>query len=293
MARELGLNPRKLIKNIPSPSQRWKAPVSVWVREIYQKRFEKKARGASKGADHGRSPARGLPPEELPARPAERSARERREPEEVFWGDELEGPWDRDEDPGEEGIRQENRSLLRRQEQFRAAADYVAAAFARLPMVEKVMVFGSAASPLRKELPRFRKFRRAGITLWHECKDVDLAVWVSGIDSLKELQRARGRAVNDLFDQREIGVEHHQVDVFLMESGTDRYLGRLCNFGVCPKGKPECRVPGCGESLFLRQHEGFVFDPAVLASDRSVTLYDRVGGVDPPRPDFFAEEIPF
>jgi len=44
MAREMGLNPRSLIKNIPSPSQQWKAPVSIWIREMYQERLEKAGR---------------------------------------------------------------------------------------------------------------------------------------------------------------------------------------------------------------------------------------------------------
>jgi hypothetical protein len=44
MAREMGLNPRNLIKNIPSKSEPWKAPVAVWIREIYQKRQEKALR---------------------------------------------------------------------------------------------------------------------------------------------------------------------------------------------------------------------------------------------------------
>lgn len=38
MAKELGLSPRSLIKNIPSPKQQWKAPVEDWVRQIYEKR---------------------------------------------------------------------------------------------------------------------------------------------------------------------------------------------------------------------------------------------------------------
>jgi len=41
MAREMGLNPRSLIKNIPSATEQWKAPVSTWVREMYQERQEK------------------------------------------------------------------------------------------------------------------------------------------------------------------------------------------------------------------------------------------------------------
>lgn len=38
MAKEMGLNPRSLIKNIPSPSQPWKQPVKAWIREMYAKR---------------------------------------------------------------------------------------------------------------------------------------------------------------------------------------------------------------------------------------------------------------
>jgi hypothetical protein len=39
MAKELGIGPRSLIKNIPSPSQRWKLPVKEWVRNLYSKKF--------------------------------------------------------------------------------------------------------------------------------------------------------------------------------------------------------------------------------------------------------------
>ena len=41
MAKELGLNPRSLLKNIPSKTQQWKLPVKDWIREMYQKRQEK------------------------------------------------------------------------------------------------------------------------------------------------------------------------------------------------------------------------------------------------------------
>ena len=44
MAKEMGLNPRSLIKNIPSKTEQWKLPVKYWIREMYQKRQEKSAR---------------------------------------------------------------------------------------------------------------------------------------------------------------------------------------------------------------------------------------------------------
>lgn len=44
MAKELGIKPRSLIKNIPSPQQKWKAQVKIWIRELYEKRQAKTAR---------------------------------------------------------------------------------------------------------------------------------------------------------------------------------------------------------------------------------------------------------
>jgi hypothetical protein len=41
IAKELGLNPKSLIKNIPNKSEQWKAPVSVWIREIQEDRQRK------------------------------------------------------------------------------------------------------------------------------------------------------------------------------------------------------------------------------------------------------------
>lgn len=41
MARELGLNPRSLIKNIPSPTQQWKLPVKQWIHELYEEKTGK------------------------------------------------------------------------------------------------------------------------------------------------------------------------------------------------------------------------------------------------------------
>ena len=44
MAKEMGINPRSLIKNIPSKTEQWKLPVKHWIREMYRKRQEKTAR---------------------------------------------------------------------------------------------------------------------------------------------------------------------------------------------------------------------------------------------------------
>lgn len=40
-AKHLNISPRSLIKNRPSKSQPWKAPVHVWVRELYDRMLER------------------------------------------------------------------------------------------------------------------------------------------------------------------------------------------------------------------------------------------------------------
>jgi len=47
MAKELGFRPRNLLKNIPSKSQSWKAPVREWIRDLYAKRFGRGPRAKS------------------------------------------------------------------------------------------------------------------------------------------------------------------------------------------------------------------------------------------------------
>ncbi len=46
MAKEMGLNPKSLIKNIPSPKEKWKEPVGVWIQDMYKERQEKAAKKA-------------------------------------------------------------------------------------------------------------------------------------------------------------------------------------------------------------------------------------------------------
>ncbi|HEY6440862.1 MAG TPA: hypothetical protein VIY55_12640 [Acetobacteraceae bacterium] len=168
-----------------------------------------------------------------------------------------------------------DREMLARQARFRAAADLVTAALVRFAEVEAVALIGSVARPLWKEVPRF--WRRD--ETWHECKDVDLAVWLSRLDRLRELNRARNVTANRTFEKLGMGVANHEVDIFILAPGTDRFLGRLCNFAQCPKGNRACEVPGCGAEAFLQQHENFVFWPSALNADRMVLLYRRGQGI--------------
>ena len=50
LAKRLGLNPRSLVKNIPSKSEPWKAPVSGWLCGMEEKRDRKAARRKARKA---------------------------------------------------------------------------------------------------------------------------------------------------------------------------------------------------------------------------------------------------
>jgi hypothetical protein len=185
--------------------------------------------------------------------------------------------FERDHVPTKKEIAEQDGYLLRRQQDFRLAADAIVIAFSRFPEVEAISLFGSVALPLWKEIPRFRDYRRNRIEVWHECGYVDLAVWLSALDNLRELGRARSRAMNDLLETTGIGVAHHQVEVLILEPGTDRYLGWLCTLAQCPKpDKFEFLVPGCGSSPFLRQFQNFKLYKTALS--KSVPLFDRRRG---------------
>jgi len=173
-------------------------------------------------------------------------------------------------------IDEQNRLLIERQRQFRMAADVVVEAWMAFPEVAAIAVIGSVAKRLWKEVPRFREFRAKRIEVWHECGDLGLAVWLNSQHRLGELRRTRDLALRRAHEAG-IGssVANHQVDAFLFEPGSDRYLGRLCSFNQCPKHKPECLVPGCGATPFNKRIPDFTPHADLLAPAAYAMLYKR------------------
>ena len=174
-----------------------------------------------------------------------------------------------------EGIAEANASALSRYRRFRQAADTVTNAWRSRSDVLAVTLIGSLAIMPWKEVSRHSPYRQKRIRLWHECGDVDLVVWLFSLEDLNGLRRMKDSALRELFRQTGNGTSSHEVDTFLLEPGTNRYLGRLCQFNTCPKGKPACHVPNCGDRRFLQQHPRFRWRPGTLEETRSVRLFDR------------------
>jgi hypothetical protein len=176
-------------------------------------------------------------------------------------------------------IEAQNEYLLKQQHDFRMAADVVTDAWTSFPEVQAIAVIGSVAKSLWKEIPRFSDFRRAGIEVWHECRDLDLALWLDSQERLGLLRRAAVQALRKALESSaRISIASHQLDVFLFEPDSDRYLGRLCSFNQCPKGKPACLVPGCGETPFNRRVDGFKPHDDLLVPSVGGMLYQRGAG---------------
>jgi hypothetical protein len=72
-----------------------------------------------------------------------------------------------------------------------------------------------------------------------------------------------------------ISLVSQQVDIFMIEPGSDRYLGRLCSFNTCPKDKRDCLVPGCGAIPFNKVVDGFRPRADLLEPARYAVLYER------------------
>jgi hypothetical protein len=173
-------------------------------------------------------------------------------------------------------IEQQNQLMLRRQREFRLAADIVTDAWMAFAEVQAVAVIGSVAKVLWKEIPRFSEFRRAGIEVWHECGDLDLALWIDSQERLGSLRRAAAHALRAAFERGTgTSVVSQQLDVFMIEPGSDRYLGRLCSFNACPKDKQDCLVPGCGAIAFNKVIAEFRPRADLLEPAGCAMLYQR------------------
>lgn len=173
-------------------------------------------------------------------------------------------------------IAEADREQLKRHENFRKAARALSQRLQTLPEVQKVVLFGSVALPLWKEVPRFSRLRNKRIKIYHECANIDIAVWLTTPERAPDIRKLVSSTVNDLNDLgTNLSIAHHVFSVHLVDTATTRYHGMVCHYGQCPKGKRECLVPGCGDSKFVRVLEHFELKPARLNSHNSQVLFER------------------
>ncbi len=173
-------------------------------------------------------------------------------------------------------IYEEDQHMLKRQEDFRKAARLLTQKLSIMPEVTKVVLFGSTALPLWKEVPRFQRLRTRHIKIYHECANIDLAIWVTTTSRASDIRKLAPATVNDLLaNDRHLSVAQHHFSMHLIDQATGRYLGMVCHYNQCPKHKPACQVPGCGSQKFVQIIPGYQLKPARLKSHNSQTLFVR------------------
>lgn len=150
-------------------------------------------------------------------------------------------------------IYEEDQRMLKHQEDFRKAARLLTRHLADMDEVQKIVLFGSTALPLWKEVPCFSRLRERRIKIYHECHNIDLAIWVTSTARADDMRRLTSHTVNELLDNDvHLSVAHHHFCMHLVDQATGRYLGMVCHYNKCPKQKEACRVPGCGAQKFVQ-----------------------------------------
>ena len=173
-------------------------------------------------------------------------------------------------------IHEEDQNMLRRHENFRKAARVLTRRLAEMPDVQKVLLFGSVALPLWKEVPRFARLRSRQMKVFHECNNIDLAVWVTSSEIAPDIRRAHAATVKELVDNDiHFSIAHHHFSTHLIDQSTGAYLGMVCHYNQCPKHKPACQVPGCGASKFVQVLPWFKLKPQRLNTHNSQVLFER------------------
>lgn len=286
MAKELGFKPKSLMKNIPSPSQRWKMPVKQWIRELHEERFGRRTGGTKPkptSPDRDESMFVRMP------NPADDAHEERWLSPEEDDQDEFQALAEAmlpqvefvvplQMDPNDPGFEQQR--LGRRQKNVCWAACSLTMRLREVPAVDRITLFGSVATSVRRPFGQ----PWSGPEGLAVCHTLNLAVWVAAWDAatLCTLDLIVRQTLLSLRDVERIILEDERVEVILIESGTDRFLGRL------RRCDPQTAAP------FLEIPPEYVFRLEPLREPQAFHLFDRIATPPPEPPTDDADtDVPF
>jgi hypothetical protein len=173
-------------------------------------------------------------------------------------------------------IFEEDQRHLKRHENFRKAAYQLAKRLSVMPQVEKVVLFGSVALPLWKEVPGSYRFRTRRIKIYHHCNNIDIAVWNTSPDVAPAIRQAHVITVKELLaSDIHLSIAQHSFCTHLIDQATSSYHGMVCHYNQCPKHKPACEVKGCGTDKFVQILPWFRLKPERLNSHNSQVMFAR------------------
>ena len=163
-----------------------------------------------------------------------------------------------------------DKSALCRYQEFLYVAVKLAERLTEFPEVERIALFGSLAKPPYRERYRYKK----RIWAFHEPKDIDLAVWLSSLESLGSMRRVMATLVQEVI-KKAPGICEGAMELFVFDSKSSRYLGRVCHSKQCPRGDIDCMTEECGKPSHLKVENNFTLRPDAVSRINSQLLFER------------------
>ena len=163
-----------------------------------------------------------------------------------------------------------DQSALFRYQGFIYAAMKLAERLTEFPEVERISLFGSLAKPPYREQYRYKK----RIWAFHEPKDIDLAIWLSSLENLGAMRRVMATLVQEV-QKKALGICEGAMELFVFDSRSSKYLGRVCHLGQCPRGGIDCMCDGCGKPKHLKTDSDFTLRPDAVSRINSQLLFER------------------
>ena len=169
----------------------------------------------------------------------------------------------------------EDRNALKRHQLFIAVALELSERLIEHTEIERISLFGSLARPpVLEPHPYSKRLRERGVHIFHTPKDIDLAVWLSSLANLGAIRKTMTKTVHDMTEQVS-GLCDDSVELFVFDSQSGKYLGRICHFNKCPKGYSDCVIQGCGTPKYLKTMKDFVLYPEAMLRVNSQILFER------------------
>ncbi len=177
-----------------------------------------------------------------------------------------------------------DQAALCRYQGFTYAAMRLAERLTEFPEVERIALFGSLAKPPYREPYRYKK----RIWAFHEPKDIDLAVWLSSLENLGRMRLVMASLVQEVM-KKAPGICEGAMELFIFDSRSSKYLGRVCHLRQCPRGDIDCMTKGCGKPSHLKIENGFTLYPDAVSRINSQILFERRPTVVVPTTNLLAD----
>jgi cupin 2 domain-containing protein len=177
-----------------------------------------------------------------------------------------------------------DKSALRRYQGFLHAALKLAERLSEFPEVERIALFGSLAKPPFRESYRYKR----RIWAFHEPKDIDMAIWLSSLKNLKVMRRTIATLAESVA-KKAPGICAGNVELFVFDSKSSKYLGRVCHYKHCPYNDANCRVDGCGKPSHLKIASDFMLYPDAVSRINSQLLFERTSTNLAPASNLYAD----